>query len=44
MEELVSMLHEVFAVMVDGGGYSDKEKFEIELRAEKLLLKHGVSV
>ena len=42
--ELVTMLHELFAVAVDRGGYSEEEGRLIEDKAEALLAKHGVRV
>ena len=44
VDELVSMLHEVYAVAADRGGYDDYEWGEVMDRAQLLLRKHGVEV
>lgn len=44
VDELVSMLHEVFAVAVDRGGYTVDQQKETLDAAQALLHKHGVEV
>lgn len=44
VDELVSMLHEMYALAVDASGYDNAEKRDIKLRANMLLHKHGVEV
>jgi hypothetical protein len=44
VDELVKMLHEVYAVAADRSGYDDYEWGEVMDRAQLLLHKHGVEV
>jgi hypothetical protein len=47
VDELIKMLHEVYAVAADRGGYDDYDDYEwgeVMDRAQLLLRKHGVEV
>jgi phage terminase large subunit GpA-like protein len=44
VNELVTMLHEVFAVATDTGGQTEEEAQVVFDRAKLLLSEHGVEV